>query len=84
MTLDEAFREVTAKHAQKTALFWGDEVFSYHQLHAQSLWVAEVLRTKLGVKPGDRVALWSKNCPQFVPALFGIWSAGAVAVPINN
>jgi len=84
MTLDEAFRDVTAKHAQKTALFWGDEEFSYNQLHAQSLWVGEQLRTKFGVKPGDRVALWLKNCPQFVPALFGIWAAGAVAVPINN
>ena len=84
MTLDEAFRDMTSKHAQKTALFWGDEEFSYDQLRAQSLWVAEQLRTKLGVKPGDRVALWLKNCPQFIPALFGIWSAGAVAVPINN
>lgn len=84
MTLDEVFRDMTSKHAQKTALFWGDEKFSYNQLHAQSLWIAEQLRTKLGVKPGDRVALWLKNCPQFIPALFGIWAAGAVAVPINN
>jgi long-chain acyl-CoA synthetase len=84
MTLDEAFRDVTARHAQKTALFWGDEEFSYNQLHAQSLWVAEQLRTKFEIKPGDRVAVWLKNCPQFVPTLFGIWAAGAVAVPINN
>lgn len=84
MTLDEAFRDITTKHAQKTALFWGDEQFSYNQLHAQTLWVAEQLRTKFNVKPGDRVAVWLKNCPQFVPTLFEIWSAGAVAVPINN
>jgi long-chain acyl-CoA synthetase len=84
MTLDNAFRDTTAKHPQKTALFWGDDEFSYGQLHAQSLCVAEQLREKFGVKPGDRVAVWLKNCPQFVPALFGIWNAGAVAVPINN
>jgi long-chain acyl-CoA synthetase len=83
MTLDEAFRDIALNRAQKIALFWGDDEFSYSQLNAQSLWVAEQLRG-LGVKSGDRVALWLKNCPQFVPALFGIWSAGAVAVPVNN
>ena len=36
------------------------------------------------MKPGDRVALWVKNCPEFVPAVFGILSAGGVVVPINN
>jgi long-chain acyl-CoA synthetase len=38
----------------------------------------------LGVQNGDRIALWLKNCPEFIPALFGIWEAGAVVVPINN
>src|SRR5262249_16583849 len=34
--------------------------------------------------PGDRVSLWLKNCPEFVPALFGILHAGATVVPINS
>lgn len=84
MTLDESFQTITSRHPQKTALFWGDDEFAYAQLHAQSLWVANQLKTKFNIKTGDRIALWIKNCPQFVPALFGIWSAGAVAVPINN
>ncbi len=36
------------------------------------------------MKPGDRVALWLKNCPEFVPCVFGILQADAVVVPINN
>lgn len=84
MTLAQAFTDVVVQRQQKTALFWGDEEFSYNQLHAQSHWVADHLNAKAVVAKGDRVALWLKNCPQFVPALFGIWNAGAVAVPINN
>lgn len=84
MTLDKAFQESTSKHPKKIALFWGDDEFSYTQLHAQSLWVAEQLRTRFNVRPGDRIALWLKNCPEFVPAIFGIWAAGAIAVPTNN
>ena len=33
--------------------------------------------------PGDRVALYLQNVPQFVVALLAIWKLGAVAVPIN-
>jgi long-chain acyl-CoA synthetase len=48
------------------------------------LLVAEHLRNNLGLRRGDRVGIWLKNCPEFVPVLFGIFQAGAVAVPINN
>ena len=36
-----------------------------------------------GVEPGDRVALYLQNVPQFVIGLVGAWKAGAVAVSIN-
>ncbi|MDB2407345.1 AMP-binding protein [Jannaschia sp.] len=36
-----------------------------------------------GIAPGDRVALWAKNSPDWLVALLGIWWAGAVAVPVN-
>lgn len=83
MNLAQAFAESAKSHAHKTAVFWGDEEISYEQLWSETVWVSERLRT-LGVKPGDRVALWLKNCPQFIPALFGVLQAGAVVAPINN
>lgn len=36
-----------------------------------------------GITPGDRVAVFAKNCPEYLIALYGIWQRGAVAVPIN-
>jgi long-chain acyl-CoA synthetase len=38
---------------------------------------------RLGVRPGDRVAISLPNCPQFVVALLGAVRAGAIAVPFN-
>ena len=36
-----------------------------------------------GIGPGDRVAVFMANCTEYLEALYGIWWAGAVAVPIN-
>ena len=38
---------------------------------------------RLGVRPGDRVALHLPNCPQFLIAYYGALQAGAVVVPFN-
>ncbi len=37
---------------------------------------------KIGVKPGDNVALVSKNCAHWIMADLAIWMAGAVSVPL--
>ena len=84
MNLATAFAESARKHPAKIALCWGDREFSFAELHALSLGVAARLQNDFGVSPGDRVAVWVKNCPEFVPAVFGILAAGGVIVPINN
>jgi long-chain acyl-CoA synthetase len=45
---------------------------------------AGALRSRIGVAPGDSVALFAANCPEYVEILFSIWHAGAVAVPISS
>jgi len=84
MNLAGAFSESVQKNSEKTALFWGDLKFSYSELWSRSLFVAGILRHQFNIQPGERVALWLKNCPEFIPALFGILQTGAVVVPINN
>ena len=43
--------------------------------------MAHALR-RLGVVPGDRVAVMLPNCPEVLQAYAAIWKAGAVAVPL--
>lgn len=84
MNLVSSFASSVQKHKHKAALFWGEKEYSYQELWSQTRAVSEHLKKELGVNPGDRVGLWLKNCPEFIPAFFGILDAGAVVVPINN
>lgn len=84
MDLATAFEESARRRPHKTALYWGEREYSFEELWAQSLSVSRQLHEEFGVKKGDRVGLWLKNCPEFIPSLFGILHAGAVVVPINN
>ncbi len=82
--LFSAFAQSATSRQEKPALLWSRQQYSYGRFLSQSLWVAEQLSRQLGVQPGDRVAIWMRNRPEFVPTLFGIFAAGAAAVPVNN
>ena len=41
------------------------------------------LRDGLGLAPGDRVAIVMRNRPEYLEALYAVWHAGLVAVPVN-
>jgi long-chain acyl-CoA synthetase len=41
------------------------------------------LRGRHGLRPGERVALAMKNCPEYFEVLFACWHAGLCAVPVN-
>lgn len=84
MNLAKAFAASLAQHAAKPAIFWGEEKISYETVGQEAHWLARELIERHEVKPGQRVAIWLKNCPAFVSVLFGILQSGAVVVPINN
>jgi long-chain acyl-CoA synthetase len=84
MNLALSFARSARREPAKTAMFWGEAQFTYDQFRAQTLAVANRLRIEFGIQRGDRVGVWLKNCPEFVPAIFGVWQAGAIVVPINN
>src|SRR3954454_12405867 len=84
MNLASAFALSVEKNSKKTAIFWGEQELTYSQVAARARWLAGELAHRFGIKAGDRVGLWLKNCPEFVSILFGILEAGAVVVPVNN
>ena len=68
----------------RTAVFVGASPWkSYTRLAADAASLASGLRGKLGLVPGDRVALVMANAPEYPEILLGIWWAGLAAVPVN-
>jgi long-chain acyl-CoA synthetase len=45
--------------------------------------IARALHEQFGVRPGDRVGLFMNNRTEYLEAMYGLWWAGAAAVPIN-
>ena len=84
MNLVSAFAGSVENQYGKIALYWGERTYTYRDIWNQSTFVSKQLQKRFGVKSGARVGLWLKNCPEFIPAFFGIQHAGAVAVPINS
>ena len=67
---------------ERTAIAFGAAPYaSYRQWAARSRVLAGNLRALC--RPDDRVAIAMTNRPEFLEALFAIWHAGLVAVPMN-
>jgi long-chain acyl-CoA synthetase len=67
----------------RAALFLGrDQVMDYAGFDRAAREAAGALLEQ-GVTPGDRIAIFMGNAPDYLLALYGIWYAGAAAVPIN-
>ena len=75
--------EVSARRfPDKAAYRFFGRALSFAELHRQALALAGWLQSA-GVNPGDRVALFMQNCPQFALACYAVWRANAVLVPVN-
>jgi len=70
------------RFGSKTALIAGGRALTYQALHGLCDRVAAGLHA-LGVRPGDRVSLYSPNRWEWVVAYHAALRAGAVVNPIN-
>jgi acyl-CoA synthetase (AMP-forming)/AMP-acid ligase II len=70
------------RNARRTAIvFYGREL-TFAELDEASDRLAGWLLSR-GLAPGDRVALFLENCPQFAIAYYGALKAGAIGVCLN-
>ena len=67
---------------ERVALESGDRSRTYAELEARSNALAHKLR-ELGVQPGDRVGLYSRNTIESVESMIAIFKARAVMVNVN-
>jgi fatty-acyl-CoA synthase len=82
-TLGSLPERIARRHGGREAIYFKGKRWTFAELSANVDRVASGL-IAFGVKPGDRVALWMVNRPEFIEAAFAVFEIGAVLVPINT
>lgn len=77
------FEATVERDGSAEALVQGERRLTYHDLAVEVHRLAHALRA-LGVKRGDRVALWLPNYPEWVVANLAIGLLRAVTVTVNT
>ncbi|MDI3327958.1 MAG: acyl-CoA synthetase [Alicyclobacillaceae bacterium] len=81
-TIGDTLRRSRLRHPDKLALKWKGQEVTYRELDERVNRLANGL-VAAGVQKGERVAVLSKNCLDFVLLWFATARAGAVFVPVN-
>ena len=77
------FKRSAERFSDKTALFFLDKKISYKELYQMSVGLSQGLKN-LGIKKGDRVAIFLHNAQEFIVSYFAIIDMEAICVPVNN
>lgn len=80
--LIEMFRNVADQHKNQPATFFKGKIKTYADIEQEVNKLANGLQ-KLGVKKGDRVAVYLPNSPQFFVTFFAVQSLGAIFTAFN-
>src|SRR5262245_9062675 len=81
-SVGQAFDEATERAPDRAAVVFYGRTISYRELREATDRLAGAL-ADLGVKKGDRVALYLLNSPQFIIGYFAALKAGATVTPIS-
>lgn len=82
-TLDVNLDISALRYGRQTAIGFFGRDFSYQELKELSEKFAGWLQNDHQLQPGERVALYMQNCPQWIIAYYGVLKAGGVVVPVN-
>ena len=79
ISLGETLLKVAAKSQERPAVYYGGREITYGELDELADRFGAALQD-LGVRKGDRVAIYLPNLPQFVFAYYGALRVGAIVV----
>ncbi|MDQ4000999.1 MAG: acyl--CoA ligase, partial [Actinomycetota bacterium] len=79
----ETFVQHAESTPEKLCLYFEGERWSYERMRGRAENVAAALM-EWGLRPGERVALFLGNHPDFLAAYLGTHLAGCVVVPVNT
>ena len=82
-TIPAAAADAVARGGDREAIVDGDRRWTWREV-GDEVTRATAAFVAAGIEPGDRVAIWAPNCAEWVVALLGLQSAGAVLVPLNT
>ena len=81
-TLPAAFLHTLGKHSERNAMaMLGGELLTYGELYRRIRAIMALLE-KLGIRPGDKVAILSAGMPNWGASYYAVTFMGAVAVPL--
>jgi long-chain acyl-CoA synthetase len=78
----DRFEASAARRPAAPAICYFDRTITFAELDDAANRFATLL-ADWGVEPGDRIALYLQNVPQFVIAVLGTWKRNAIVVPLN-
>ncbi len=82
MKVAQILRDTANRFPDKTAIFFKEEEISFKELYQRSICLAAGL-SRLGVKKGERIALFLPNWPEYIYSYLAVFILGAVAVPLD-
>ena len=80
--LGDVLARTATRTPDRTAIVWQGRRETYGEYNAAVNRVAHAVAGR-GVRRGDRVALLSRNCREFLVAYFALAKLGAISVPVN-
>ncbi len=83
MNIIEMTDRNAGKFPRKEAIRYGGKGFTYEEIRRMSEKAAACFQAN-GIVKGDRIAIMSRNIPDFVFSFFGAAKAGAISVMINH
>lgn len=72
-----------ARHREKTYIVYEKQRLTYGQVFDRSIYAARAFQRVYGVSKGDRVAICSRNLPEYLVAFWACHLIGAVSVMVN-